>query len=154
MEWVCLSNLGVWHEQVHPPAWLSSQQLELVCNKPSVLAFALVLSFNLFKVRSREECYFRDSIWRLCQQDPLILLLKMIPCLAFSPIFNSTSLEQGIQSLSWTATITLCSILSLRSDQISGSVESDSLRPHESQHARLPCPFLSLVAWKSIFYIA
>ena len=97
MEWVCLSNLGVWHEQVHPPAWLSSQQLELVCNKPSVLAFALVLSFNLFKVRSREECYFRDSIWRLCQQDPLILLLKMIPCLAFSPIFNSTSLEQGIQ---------------------------------------------------------
>ena len=110
MEWVCLSNLGVWHEQVHPPAWLSSQQLELVCNKPSVLALALVLSFNLFKVRSRQECYFRDSIWRMCQQDPLILLLKMIPCLGFSLIFNSTSLEQGIQSLSWTATIILCSI--------------------------------------------
>ena len=28
----------------------------------------------------------------------------------------------------------------LRSDQISRSVVSDSLRPHESQHARLPCP--------------
>jgi len=27
-----------------------------------------------------------------------------------------------------------------RSDQISGSVVSDSLRPHESQHARPPCP--------------
>lgn len=79
MELVCLSNLGVWHEQVHPPAWLSSQQLEFVCNKPSVLALALVLSFNLFKVR--EECYFRDSIWRMCQQDPLILLPKMIPCI-------------------------------------------------------------------------
>ena len=28
----------------------------------------------------------------------------------------------------------------IRSDQISRSVVSDSLRPHESQHARLPCP--------------
>ena len=29
---------------------------------------------------------------------------------------------------------------SIRSDQISRSVLSDSLRPHESQHARPPCP--------------
>ena len=28
----------------------------------------------------------------------------------------------------------------IRSDQISCSVMSDSLRPHESQHARPPCP--------------
>ena len=28
----------------------------------------------------------------------------------------------------------------IRSDQISRSVVSDSLRPHELQHARLPCP--------------
>ena len=28
----------------------------------------------------------------------------------------------------------------IRSDQISCSVTSDSLRPHESQHARPPCP--------------
>ena len=28
----------------------------------------------------------------------------------------------------------------VRSDQISCSVVSDSLRPHESQHARPPCP--------------
>ena len=30
----------------------------------------------------------------------------------------------------------------IRSDQISRSVVSDSLRPHESQHARPPCPEL------------
>ena len=30
--------------------------------------------------------------------------------------------------------------LKIRSDQISRSVVSDSLRPHESQHARPPCP--------------
>ena len=30
--------------------------------------------------------------------------------------------------------------MNIRSDQISRSVVSDSLRPHESQHARLPCP--------------
>ena len=29
---------------------------------------------------------------------------------------------------------------SIRSDQISRSVMSESLRPHESQHARPPCP--------------
>ena len=28
----------------------------------------------------------------------------------------------------------------IKSDQISCSVMSDSLRPHESQHARPPCP--------------
>ena len=28
----------------------------------------------------------------------------------------------------------------IRSDQINRSVVSDSLRPHESQHARPPCP--------------
>ena len=31
-------------------------------------------------------------------------------------------------------------IYSIRSDQISRSVVSDSLRPHESQHTRPPCP--------------
>ena len=31
-------------------------------------------------------------------------------------------------------------IIPIRSDQISRSVVSDSLRPHESQHARPPCP--------------
>jgi len=34
----------------------------------------------------------------------------------------------------------LVSHFSFRSDQISRSVVSDSLRPHESQHARPPCP--------------
>ena len=31
-------------------------------------------------------------------------------------------------------------LFKVRSDQISRSVVSDSLRPHESQHARPPCP--------------
>ena len=31
-------------------------------------------------------------------------------------------------------------VIQFRSDQISRSVMSDSLRPHESQHARPPCP--------------
>ena len=34
----------------------------------------------------------------------------------------------------------LQSYFSIRSDQISCSVVSDSLQPHESQHARPPCP--------------
>ena len=34
-------------------------------------------------------------------------------------------------------------VTQIRSDQISCSVVSDSLRPHESQHARPPCPSLT-----------
>ena len=37
-------------------------------------------------------------------------------------------------------TILFCIYLNIRSDQISRSVMSDSLRPHELQHARPPCP--------------
>ena len=43
----------------------------------------------------------------------------------------------------WTVALQapLSSIISqIRSDQISRSVMSDSLQPHESQHARPPCP--------------
>ena len=38
------------------------------------------------------------------------------------------------------ALVHLFLLLQIRSDQISRSVVSDSLRPHESQHARPPCP--------------
>ena len=37
------------------------------------------------------------------------------------------------------------SLIYIRSDQISHSVVSDSLQPHESQHTRPPCP--SLTRW-------
>ena len=36
--------------------------------------------------------------------------------------------------------VCLCVYVYIRSDQISHSVVSDSLRPHESQHTRPPCP--------------
>ena len=57
-------------------------------------------------------------------------------------------LEKYIQVLcpfflfSFLAMYMACGILvpQIRSDQISRSVVSDSLRPHESQHARPPCP--------------
>ena len=47
---------------------------------------------------------------------------------------------------SWTYLVIYDSSLNfpmLRSDQISHSVVSDSLRPHESQHTRPPCPSLT-----------
>ena len=36
--------------------------------------------------------------------------------------------------------MTIYLFVQIRSDQISRSVVSDSLRPHEPQHARPPCP--------------
>ena len=46
--------------------------------------------------------------------------------------------------------VTLVSINQIRSDQMSCSVVSDSLRPHELQHTRLPCPSTTTrVHWDS-----
>ena len=47
---------------------------------------------------------------------------------------------EGTLSLSPVFEPGLCDINQIRSHQISRSVMSDSLRPHESQHARPPCP--------------
>ena len=58
---------------------------------------------------------------------PSLLNLLLIPSHC-SRVSHSTGLSS------------LCSNLPFRSDLISRSVMSDSLRPHESQHARLPCP--------------
>ena len=43
-------------------------------------------------------------------------------------------------SMNTTRVMVICKVIQARSDQISQSVVSDSLRPHELQHARPPCP--------------
>ena len=53
----------------------------------------------------------------------------------------SAAIVQQMFELSWALRrFSLVSSLYIRSDQISRSVVSDSLRPHETQHARPPCP--------------
>ena len=61
-----------------------------------------------------------------------------------SNLFQYLCLEIPLRG-AWQATIygvakSWTRLKQLRSDQISCSVMSDSLRPHESQHARPPCP--------------
>ena len=55
-------------------------------------------------------------------------------------ITNSQSSLQLMSTKSVTPSSHLILCRPLRSDQISRSVVSDYLRPHELQHARLPCP--------------
>ena len=65
-----------------------------------------------------------------------LLLLQSFPAsgsFQMSQLFTS-----GCQSIVCRYIFFIC--LSIRSDQISRSVISDSLRPPESQHARPPCP--------------
>ena len=65
-------------------------------------------------------------------------------CISLSDLFHliwscldpSMLLQVALFNFLWPSNIPLC----IRSDQISRSVVSDSLRPHESQHARPPCP--------------
>ena len=57
------------------------------------------------------------------------------------------------QTKNWTKSPALqadCLLARIRSDQISHSVVSDSLQPHETQHARPPCPSpIPRVHWDS-----
>ena len=59
--------------------------------------------------------------------------------------YTSRKSKKGVQLLMKCPTVLQCLInmtllVKMVSDQISRSVVSDSLRPHESQHARPPCP--------------
>ena len=57
-------------------------------------------------------------------------------------IYNIGLLHKFLLPLPWGEihVIKTYTVDQIRSDQISPAVVSDSLRPHESQHARLPCP--------------
>ena len=48
--------------------------------------------------------------------------------------FSDTTITFADDKMSWFILLTFCSV------QFSRSVVSDSLRPHESQHAKPPCP--------------
>jgi len=77
-----------------------------------------------------------DSILK-SRDIPLPTKVHLVKAMVF-PVVVYGCESWTIKKLSATALIILnCQI---RSDQISHSVLSDSLRPHESKHARPPCP--------------
>ena len=55
-------------------------------------------------------------------------------------LWRSGIWKKSRSSLSWASGVFYWILLAISGDQISHSVVSDSLRPHESQHARPPCP--------------
>ena len=59
---------------------------------------------------------------------------RSLPGSSIHGIFQARVLEWGAIAVSKLA------LYRIRSDQVSRLVMSDSLRPHESQHARPPCP--------------
>ena len=84
----------------------------------------LPLGLPYVNCAGQEGClfYLRSSLWS--SDLPLFYFCGLFPSLSFSHHHSGL----------------LFIILQIRSDQISRSVVSDSLRPHESQHARPPCP--------------
>ena len=71
--------------------------------------------------------FFQHLAWYVANRCSKILVNKwtfrIVTCCHFSPFNNFTTLEKLLSSV-----------------QFSRSVVSDSLRSHESQHARPPCP--------------
>ena len=73
-----------------------------------------------------------SALYILCASSHLILILNFrCRCFDAHYIANSSCLDQSFCLLLRLSTISF---------QFSRSVVSDSLRPHESQHARPPCP--------------
>ena len=60
-------------------------------------------------------------------------------CLITVEKYKKIAMKREFTIFFLTIIVILCIVI-IRSDQISRSVVSDSLRPHESQHARPPCP--------------
>ena len=110
--------------------WHSSAQRSFMA-KP--LTFSLVPSSAIFLHASR-----------LGRLQSITLSVNQMCCCSFCldciPCSNLTSHLPLISSVTEVLHFPHHQI---RSDQISRSVVSDSLRPHESQHARPPCPALT-----------
>ena len=75
------------------------------------------------------------------------VLERMYTCICMNEYFScspETILLIGFvpvqKKKKWSKKLQLLVLLTIRSDQISRSVVSDSLWPHELQHARPPCP--------------
>ena len=71
-------------------------------------------------IRSTQNCNWSITQWTTSH----LIRWNTISCVILVDGFSSKSLK----------------IIQIRSDQISHSVMSNSLKPHESQHARPPCP--------------
>ena len=98
--------------------WIAAHQASL----------SLTISQSLLKLMSIESVMpFNHLVF--CH--PLLLLPSIFPSIR---VFSS---ELAL-CIRWPKCWSLS--LSIRSDQISHAVVSNSLQPHESQHARPPCP--------------
>ena len=86
----------------------------------------MYVCFSLVKLSSRMQFSLRAP------ENSCVSLLSPIPFFLFSPKLTLIKPSCPVPSLSLR--------FQIRSDQISRSVVSNSLRPHESQHARPPCP--------------
>ena len=78
------------------------------------------------------------------QSLPLSLILALSVQINFCNTNNNNSIFEGARNDGFLELfffeVSKISLLRVRSDQISRSVMSNSLWPHESQHARPPCP--------------
>ena len=121
------SQTGLRNFHFHPIFW-ASQVVLLVKNPP-------VNARNIRDKRSGFDSWVRKILWRRAWQP--------------SPVFLSGE-SPWIEELNGLQTMGLLKVRhdlatkqqqqSFRSGQVSRSVVSDSLQPHESQHTRPPCP--------------
>ena len=93
--------------------------------------------FNYLQWDSFENWDIINIYYYVCLRSTRCWLDALIYCSMIAIFVLASTLLGHITIISY---ISQCIYTYIRSDQISRSVVSDSLRPHESQHARPPCP--------------
>ena len=107
---------------------LNQEEIEIMNNPTTSTEIEAVIK-NLPKNKSPGPDGFTGEFYQTLREELMPTILKLLQKIA----------EEGtLPNSFYEATITLIPKAD-RSDQISRSVVSDSLRPHESQHARPPC---------------
>ena len=86
---------------------------------------------------SSVSCLTRSDLYALVKLNGFYMQTEAIIWKAYSPQLPPKAL---LHLETWYHQVYHLFFLSSLSDQISRSVVSDSLQPHESQHARPPCP--------------
>ena len=98
------------------------------------------------KVKVAQSCpdclrpYGLYSPWKSPGQNTGVSSLSLLQGIFLTQGLNPGLWHSGTVFTSWATREALWCTYQIRADQISRSVVSDSLRPHESQHARSPCP--------------
>ena len=132
------------HKESDTTEWLSlSLVVRIRCfhchNQTSTSGLELKCHFKPLQAKATRD-QAGESKLSSSSDNSIIYVCRWTHCLEKQSVLNKALLSAAMPDTWHISFVPLRQLYHIRSDQISRSVVSDSLRPHESQQARPPCP--------------